>query len=237
MITPIKIETKFVDLHQIREPKTGTWSCNYCNATSTTIQVPYDPYDPNGERKLTLPTEIIRNTSSEGEIIKINEITAKTYKWMDVVDVVTNADNNSNMGLESYWRSGIAGISGLNAYAMSVDLFIRKGSALTFTPTRTSQEMLLQLESYIIDGSLVYLGAIQSTPSSTVPANMSESIVLATSFSLKSVPYYLNPGDAIYGYLRPYASAGSSGNPFPYPSQAVCSLKVNMQTYKDIIIN
>lgn len=48
MITPTKTKTEFVDLHQIREPKSGTWSCDTCTSTSSVIQVLYDPYDPNG---------------------------------------------------------------------------------------------------------------------------------------------------------------------------------------------
>jgi len=157
MITPTKTKTEFVDLHQIREPKTGTWTCTYCNVggSQAPVQVPFDPYDPNGQRKLTVPTEIIRNTSSEGEIIKINKVTAKTYKWMDVVDILAYTNVNANMGMESSWRTTIARNDGLQAYHWPVILFFRRGPALTFTPTRTDQEMLLQLESYVVDGSLV----------------------------------------------------------------------------------
>lgn len=237
MITPIKTKTEFVNLHQIREPRTGTWTCNTCNTPATSIQVLNDPYDPNGQRKLTVPTEIIRNTSSEGEIIKINQVTAKTYKWMDVVDIAAYTNQNSNLGLESSWRTTMSNATylyDLYEYYMPVILLFRRGPALTFTPTRTDQEMLLQLESYVTDGSLVELGTILSTPSTVTTANISESTDISSSFSLNSVPYYLNPGDAIYGYLKPFITPGSVYN---RPSQAVCSLKINAQTYKDIIIN
>ena len=233
MITPIKTKTEFVNLHQIREPRTGTWTCNTCNTPATPIQVLNDPYDPNEQRKLTVPTEIIRNTSSEGEIIKINQVTAKTYKWMDVVDIAAYTNQNSNVGLESSWRTTMANATYLYEYHTSVMLLFRRGPALTFTPTRTDQEMLLQLESYVTDGSLVELGTILSNPSTVTTANISETTTLSSSFSLNSVPYYLNPGDAIYGYLKPF----TGGSVYNRPSQAVCSLKINAQTYKDIIIN
>lgn len=232
MITPINTKTEFVDLHQIRQPTTGTWTCNVCNEAGTPIEVLHDPYDPNGQRKLTVPTEIIRNTSSEGEIIKINQVTAKTYKWMDVVNMVPYSNENSNMGLESSWRTRIPSTLSLGYYAEQVILLFRRGPALTFTPTRTDQEMLLQLDSYITSGSLVELGTILSSPSTVTAANMSENTAFNSSY-LNNMPCYLNPGDAIYGYLRPFIS----GNPFDRASQAVCSLKINTQTYKDIIIN
>lgn len=230
MITPINTKTEFVDLHQIRQPTTGTWTCNTCNQAGSPIQVLHDPYDPNGQRKLTVPTEIIRNTSSEGEIIKINQVTAKTYKWMDVVDIVSYSTENSNIGLESSWRTNIPYFSSVFSYAEQVILLFRRGPALTFTPTRTDQEMLLQLDSYITGGSLVELGTILSSPSTVGAATISEN---SASNSLNNMPCYLNPGDAIYGYLKPFIA----GTPFNRASQAVCSLKINTQTYKDIIIN
>jgi hypothetical protein len=78
------------------------------------------------------------------------------------------------------------------------------------------------------------LGTILSNPSTTTASNSSEVSVFSGSFSLNSVPYYLKPGDTIYGYLKPFVAPGALPAPFPYPSQAVCSLKINMQTYKDI---
>jgi hypothetical protein len=232
MITPIKTETKFVDLHQIRQPKTGTWTCTNCDAARSAMEVLHDPYDPNEERKLTVPTETIRNTSLEGEIIRINEVRAKSYKWMDVLNIDTYNDN-PNMGLETSWRTDFTDVPVLLPHYSQVMLFFRRGPALTFTPTRTTQEMLLQIESYIADGSLLELGTILSAPSIVRPTEMSEVYANTSSSLLNSVPYYLSPGDAIYGFLKPY----SSSVPFIHPSQAVCSLKINMQTYKNITIN